>query len=202
MSFCHDKTGHPYAWCCDLNMWVSVFPLTKYQFEAWLCSGYGPGDDVYSEILKEAPRLSKRSISNATSLDGAIACGVLFEEVAALSDWLGGGARILKAGEWRTAMREFEHRSTNLVMSKSIDSNVVELWKRSKMIQSDENLARVCMFGEHFAEWVVHGKSHGLLGRPPGTTWPKFDAQPLTLFQEAQRDRRFVGRLAIEGREL
>lgn len=96
-----DRTRFPLLWVAPLDANISLLPITKIQFEQFLCetvdSRFGP--QWYDEVLELNPRIEVSKI-NPSNYWRAFITGILPEEAECFARWMGDGYRLLTAEEW------------------------------------------------------------------------------------------------------
>jgi hypothetical protein len=94
-----DKFGWPLVSLPNTNSWVYFFPLTKIQFEYFLCSDGANrryNKSWYEERLQLAPRVTAAAVS-AANFDSLFMADLAPEDVIAFADWLSKESRSLGA---------------------------------------------------------------------------------------------------------
>lgn len=110
-----DPTGFPLIWAPEIGLYVHALPVTKMQFEHFLCDATdGHFDDRwYAEILRLNPRVSARRIWSGNYWN-AFLSGILPAEAERFASWCGPGYRLLRTSEWHHLYRALEKQSTTL----------------------------------------------------------------------------------------
>lgn len=98
-----DRTGFPLIGKRGWGYAISLFPVSKYQFERFMVEN-GPKGDLYTdrwyrELLKVSPRGSWRRCEERPW--ELFMTGIGMEAINPLLKYLGRGFRIPEAGEWR-----------------------------------------------------------------------------------------------------
>lgn len=106
-----DRTGFPMHWIDALGAYVHWFPVTKVQFEYFLCEINDPQFDEswYDEILSLNRRVSPAAI-RSTNYWQALITGVLPSEAQRYARWCGQGYSLPTLDEWMTAYRELKQQ--------------------------------------------------------------------------------------------
>ncbi len=113
MDIIFDKTGFPMVKVIPGNFWIHVWPVTKIQFEAFICDKPNSEMDSswYKQILSNNPRITPTRISSKNYWQLFIA-GVHPDKVQMFSEWNGKGFAIPTASEWHAAYKYFSEQET------------------------------------------------------------------------------------------
>jgi hypothetical protein len=97
-----DPTGFPMIWVPEIRLYVHGLPVTKMQFEHFLCDATDGHFDSrwYDEILRLNPRVSARRIWSGNYWN-AFLSGILPAEAERFAAWCGAGYRLLRTSEWQ-----------------------------------------------------------------------------------------------------
>lgn len=99
-----DQVGFPLIWIESLNAYMHWLPVTKIQFEYFLCAEPDPQFDAqwYETLLKLNPRVSPQNLTN-NNYWGALLSGILPAEAGHYARWCGTGYALPTLDEWRKA---------------------------------------------------------------------------------------------------
>ena len=99
----HDPVGFPMVWVPDIRAFVHCLPVTKIQFEQFLCDARDGHFNApwYDEALRLNPRTTARRIV-AGNYWNAFLTGILPFEAERFAAWCGEGYRLLEEGEWQS----------------------------------------------------------------------------------------------------
>jgi Sulfatase-modifying factor enzyme 1 len=99
-----DPTGFPMVWLPTLGLYVHWLPVTKIQFEHFLCDALDGHFDSpwYEEVLRLNPRITARRIWRGNYWQ-AFTTGVLPSEAERFAAWCGEGYRLPTRDEWTRA---------------------------------------------------------------------------------------------------
>ncbi len=184
-----DKAGFPMAKVSPEDFWIHVWPVTKIQFESFLCAE--PNSDMnaewYDKVLKNNPRETPARV-NSRNYWRLFVAGISPEEIQLFAEWNGKGFAIPTADEWLAAYRCFqgvdvipnlsdilqapEHKIDSLVeiIAQKIQEIGAGLSKDERLTLADQFLMR-----RGIMEWVrLIGESSewGGLGEPaPQSNW-------------------------------
>ena len=102
-----DPTGFPMLWVESLGAYVHWAPVTKIQFEHFICDAGDRAFDLrwYETVMALNPRLAPGKLTIANYWQ-AFASGILPVEAQRFAFWCGKGYRLPSAEHWRLAYRE------------------------------------------------------------------------------------------------
>lgn len=111
----YDPTGFPMILVPEIGLYVHGLPVTKVQFEHFLCDATDGHFDSrwYDEILRLNPRVSARRIWCGNYWN-AFLSGILPAEAERFAAWCGAGYRLLRTSEWQLLYRTLERHATSL----------------------------------------------------------------------------------------
>lgn len=97
-----DPKGFPMVLVESAGLWVHWLPITKIQFERFLCETGDARYDAkwYSQVLELNPRISPREVRQGNYWQ-AFLTGVLPYEAESFARWTGEGYRLPTDGEWK-----------------------------------------------------------------------------------------------------
>jgi len=112
-----DKTGFPLIKREEWEFFISLFPVSKYQFERFMAD-VGPIDKLYTDawyrkILEVSQRQSWRKAEFTKTPWKMFLTGVPLKEIIPFLKYLGKGFRLPKAEEWRKLL-EYSKELKNL----------------------------------------------------------------------------------------
>lgn len=118
-----DPTGFPMVWFDEIDAYVHWLPVTKIQFEHFLCAAPDAYFDGrwYEEILRLNPRATPRALC-AESYWRALLTGVLPSEAQRFASWCGEGYRMPTDGEW-TRLYQTVHTVSSVALPLIGDRN-------------------------------------------------------------------------------
>jgi hypothetical protein len=107
-----DPTGFPMLGVPEIGLYVHGLPVTKMQFEHFLCDATDGHFDSrwYDEILRLNPRVSARRIWSGNYWN-AFLSGILPAEAERFAAWCGPGYRLLQTSEWQRLYRALEKQN-------------------------------------------------------------------------------------------
>lgn len=110
--YCLDPTGFPMVWVEEIGAYIHWLPVTKVQFEYFLCAaGDGQPDAAwYDEILTLNGRVSPAQVRGHNYWQAFIT-GVLPGEAKQFARWCGRHYELLSSDEWLAAFRALEKRA-------------------------------------------------------------------------------------------
>jgi hypothetical protein len=106
LNFEFDKTGFPMVWVAEIGAYIHWLPVTKVQFEYFLCDAPGAQFDEgwYNVILGLNDRISPRRATR-TNYWQLFLTGILPSEAERFAEWCGDSYRILTLDEWKRVYR-------------------------------------------------------------------------------------------------
>jgi hypothetical protein len=101
-----DSLGFPMTRIPEVDVFVHALPVTKIQFEAFLCDALDSHFDQkwYDKVLELNPRVSPRRIWTGNYWH-AFLTGILPAEAQRFARWMGYGYRLPNPREWRAVFR-------------------------------------------------------------------------------------------------
>ncbi len=156
---------------------LTLWPITKIQFEMYMAQANQYGDKWYEEILSCNPRVSYQQV-NKSNYERLFITGLHIEEVHSFSKWFGDDFRVPTAEEWRQIYRVISTLpGFNAPLDMSYPAN--EIWKKITKIS---NSAIKFSFMQHgVIEWVRDREKYKAVGTIRPTTYPN-TFSPLTEF--------------------
>lgn len=168
MQFACDKTGFPVVTIEGLTL--SLLPVTKLQFERFLCEPGGLSSSWYRQLLIMNPRASCRVFADKER-ESLFMTGITPEEAATFLSWLDPSARLPQETEWKRFARllqqvPFTRETEESLFRSGIKSSVGELLKRLIVLLKPSNLAELALIRNGVMEWVTTRSKPGGLGGP------------------------------------
>jgi hypothetical protein len=166
-----DKTGYPLLWIEPLQSYVSLFPVTKPQFERYLAAALPAGcnDEWYAEIMKGNPRLSFRS-NDQSRYEGLFLTGLTVAEAPLFGDWLDDNARLLSVDEWHTCYRWLGQQpvtSSTADLHALLSRDARAIWKIIESECKPTTMQELSLFRGGVMEWVIDISKNAIgLGDP------------------------------------
>lgn len=203
-----DPTGFPMLWCEKIGAYAHWLPVTKIQFEYFLCAAPDAYFDAawYDQILKLNPRVTPREVA----IDNywcALMTGVRPSEAQRFASWCGDGYRLPTEVEWTDLFQELRNQpALNEPASGLLEScsgRVRELLQRidatarhvAQRMRSGPSLGGQMLLRFGAMEWVRVGSPPSRWGTK-GEPIPAFcgnlaaldrSAEPLTADPESSR---------------
>ncbi|MDP9122827.1 MAG: formylglycine-generating enzyme family protein, partial [Acidobacteriota bacterium] len=116
-----DRTGFPMLWLEPLDAYLGWYPVTKIQFEQFLCETaddrFGPR--WYDEVLGLNPRVAPSAVEPA-SYWRSLLSGVLPAEAECFARWMGDRYRLPTCAEWADAFDHLRRTETQAVEWKRV----------------------------------------------------------------------------------
>jgi formylglycine-generating enzyme required for sulfatase activity len=182
MLFSCDRAGFPLVHVPGAGLTIQLFPTTKVQFERFLAEPAGFGDAWYAAVLAANPRVSLRSVDDATR-ERLFLTGLLPEEGQQYARWLGDGFRLPTAEEWQAAYRvlqgcDYWAYELEQVLDACCDAARL-LYQRVLALALPTTLAELALMTGGVLEWVRDGAQWGGYGLPRPTLYDVL-CDPLT----------------------
>lgn len=168
MQFACDRTGFPVVTIEELTL--SLLPVTKLQFERFLCEPCGLSSSWYRQLLMLNPRASCRGFADKER-EGLFMTGITPEEATAFLSWLDPNARLPQEKEWKRFARllqqvRFTRETEEVLLGSGINPSVGELLKRLIAFLKPSHLGELALIRNGVMEWVTTRSSPGGLGGP------------------------------------
>ena len=168
--FAFDPVGFPMVWCDALAVYVHWHPVTKIQFEYFLCDAPDVHFDAawYAHVLQLNPRVPPRKVSPGNYWR-AFLTAVQPAEAQRFASWCGDGYRLPSELEWWTIYNSFRNRPPENLAANGVLANVeprirrlIERIDSSAAEARDRvgygaNLANQLLFRLGVMEWVRTG---------------------------------------------
>ena len=163
----HDYTGFPLLHLPPLQAYWSLFPLTKFQFEGYLCDGEpGYDDSWYEALLAVNNRLSFQQAPWNTYEQLFIA-GLRPQEAVDVGQWIGG--RLPDVAAWRVAYQWLAEQPPLLPpgkLERQLAPAARAIWYGLYRQLRPSNLLELSLMSGGLYEWVRQEQSYRLLGQP------------------------------------
>lgn len=170
-----DRTGFPMIWVDALNAYIHFMPVTKIQFEYFIC--HKPrrrfDEEWYNIVMDHNPRVAPQSIGREDYAE-AFMTAITPDEVQLYADWCGRDYSIPTRDQWfraYTAMQErppiavydslvseLELRERAATVLQCLDREMAMLSPRAQ----ERNLADQMMMRGGIFEWAIDERE-----RPP-----------------------------------
>lgn len=169
-----DHTGYP--WIEFDQLAVSLLPVTKYQFEAFLSEPGGLSNNWYEQLLAINPRCRWRDFEDG-SREELFITGILPAEAIQFANWLGEGYDLPTSADWKQIDENFrrlkgavprDEAFQRIGLTTTAERLVTRLLKVSR-IRSWHGLS---LMRNGIMEWVHSGSRFGCHGVPRPTFWP------------------------------
>lgn len=175
-TFVKDRAGFPMLWCEEVGAYVHWLPVTKIQFEYFLCAAPDAYFDAawYDQVLGLNPRVSPWGVA-ADNYWGALLTGVRPSEAQRFASWCGDGYRLPTEDQWSDLFHALGNKPAvkepASLLLESCSDRVRELLQRldatarqvAERMRSGPSLASQMLLRFGVMEWVR-------VGSPP-TTW-------------------------------
>jgi len=148
--------------------YLTLWPVTKVQFETFVTQVNNYGDSWYDEILTYNPRISFQNFSKS-NYEQLFITGLHIEEVQSFSKWFGEGYRIPNVKEWRNI---YNRLSEDVFFSCPSDISYPAkiIWKKFKKFTNSP--IQFSLMKDGIIEWVKDGEKFLGLGSPRSNFYP------------------------------
>lgn len=179
------KTHFPLLEIKDIGS-LTLWPITKIQFEMYISQVNRYGDTWYDEILNCNPRVSYQQVSKK-NYERLFITGLHIEEVLSFSKWFGEDYRIPSVEEWREIYRLMGTQS-NFSPPSDMSYPANKIWK--KLSKFSNSPIKFSFLQDGVIEWVSSGENYAGLGAPRPNLFPNA-FNPLTdIIKKIKRDER------------
>jgi hypothetical protein len=156
-----DKTHFPLIEIKDIGS-LTLWPITKIQFEMYISQANRYGDTWYDEILMGNPRVSYQKV-NKKNYEQLFITGLHIEEVFLFSKWFGEDFRIPTVEEWREIYRLMATQS-GLTAPPDMSYPAKKIW--GKMTKFSNSPIKFSLMEDGVIDWVISGDNYVGLGVP------------------------------------
>lgn len=170
-----DHLGYPWIEV-DRTISVSLLPITKYQFEAYLTEPGGFSNSWYEQLLAINPRCSWRDFEDG-SREQLFMTGVFPSEALQFAEWLGPEYDLPTADEWRRIDEVIRGLKGTVLTDKELSRiklSPIALWlvKRLVKLSRIQSWHGLTLMRRGIMEWVHVGERFGCHGAPRPNFWP------------------------------
>ena len=176
---------------------LTLWPITKIQFEMFISQVNQYGDTWYDEILSCNPRISYQNFSKK-NYERLFITGLNIEEVLSFSKWFGEDFRIPSVEEWREIYRLMGTQS-DFPPPSDMSYPANKIWK--KLSKFSNSPIKFSFLQDGVIEWVGSGENYAGLGAPRPSLFPNA-FNPLTdIIKKFKHDERlnYLGFRLIKG---
>jgi len=176
---------------------LTLWPITKIQFEEYISQVNRYGDTWYDEILNCNPRVSYQQVSKK-NYERLFITGLNIEEVLSFSKWFGEDFRIPSVEEWREIYRLMGIQS-DFPPPSDMSYPANKIWK--KLSKFSNSPIKFSFLQDGVIEWVSSGENYAGLGAPRPNLFPNA-FNPLTdIIKKFKHDERlnYLGFRLIKG---
>ena len=187
-----DRTGFPMVWVDAINAYVHWIPVTKLQFEYFLCAAPHSHFDAswYDEVLFLNPRVAPNEI-RASNYWNAFLTGIMPSEVQRFARWCGDEYAMPTLKDWFTAYKALKALPAE---PRSVIDSIGNLRERAQVVLArldsastialkesgyERTLADQMLMRMGVMEWVECPSQHSRWGGM-GQTFPSFHGSLFT----------------------
>ena len=154
-----DPRGFPLVWIEPLRAYLHLFPVSRPQFEHYLCAAHpsGLGDAWYTDLLTLLPRSSPATVS-AECLEQLFCAGLLPSEVLDYVQWQGADYALPTVDAWRTAYAWLEKQDVSAPPAEIEDHLAPlarRLWHTVLTMRQPRTLLDLSLMRGGFLEWAA-----------------------------------------------
>ena len=147
---------------------LTLWPITKIQFEMFISQVNRYGDTWYDEILSCNPRISYQNVSKK-NYEQLFITGLHIEEVLSFSKWFGEDFRIPTVEEWRQIYGLISTLpGFTAPLDLSYSANII--WKKITKISNFP--IKFSLMQDGVIEWVSNGEKYTALSAIRPTIYP------------------------------
>jgi hypothetical protein len=176
---------------------LTLWPITKIQFEEYISQVNRYGDTWYDEILNCNPRVSYQQVSKK-NYERLFITGLNIEEVLSFSKWFGEDFRIPSVEEWREIYRLMGTQA-DFPPPSDMSYPANKIWE--KLSKFSNSPIKFSFLQDGVIEWVSSGESFAGLGAPRPNLIPNTFNPLKDIIKKFKRDERlnYLGFRLIKG---
>lgn len=157
-----DKTGFPLVEVKELGL-ISLWPITKVQFERFMADASVIGDKWYDTVLKLNPRVSYKYFDR-NDYEKLFLTGIKPQEALQFARWLGEDFDLPTVDEWRSFYQILESRDMPSSPASAFSMRASAMWIRLRSFaRAPRNFA---LMEDGLVEWVRKGTKYIGVGSP------------------------------------
>lgn len=170
-----EKTHFPLIEIKDIGS-LTLWPITKIQFEMYISLVNRYGDTWYEEILKCNPRISYQQV-NKNNYERLFITGLYIEEVLSFSKWFGDYFRIPTVDEYKKIYRLMDSQPGFTPPPPDMSYPAKKIW--GKLTKFSNSPIKFSLMQDGLIEWVKDGDNYEGRGAPRPNLFPNA-LNPLT----------------------
>jgi|MTBAKMStandDraft_1061839.scaffolds.fasta_scaffold00824_4 hypothetical protein len=147
---------------------LTLWPITKVQYETFITQVNNYGDSWYNEILASNPRISFQHFSKR-NYERLFITGLHIGEVQSFAKWFGDGYQIPTVKEWRNIYKIISEDDFFSCPS-DISYPAKKIWK--KFTRFSNSPSQFSLMKDGIIEWVRDGEKYAGLGAPRSHFYP------------------------------
>ena len=162
-----DVLGFPIVHVGALDLWMSLLPITKVQFERFIAEENSFGDSWYDEVLNISPRHSWRNIAS-DDRESLFVTAIFPPEALAFAAWLGKDFDLPTREEWSRIYQLMQRTPLPIQLLQACTSHPVAKSIVDSILSQVEpsNMAQMSLLQDGIIEWVYQGQEFAGLGKP------------------------------------
>ena len=148
---------------------VTLWPVTKIQFEMYMTEVNQYGDSFYEEILQHNPRISYQQF-HKKDYERLFITGLSLNEIHAFSKWYGKDFRLPTLDEYFKIYQAVDNQSRIVSPPDDISVPAKKIWDGMEKISKSP--LQMSLLKDGFIEWVKNGSSYEGRGAPRSHVLP------------------------------
>jgi formylglycine-generating enzyme required for sulfatase activity len=170
-----------------------LWPITRAQFEMFMCEENLYGDDWYDVVLRLAPRVSCMRL-RGDNYEGGFMTGILPDEALAFARWLGGDFDLPTDQEW-LALYAATQKQRTLQPPRGLSVQAQSIWQRLATFQTTP--LQFALLEDGLLDCVRDGDSYAGRGAPRGSfqenVWNPLHNRPVRPLNVTTSRVRYLG---------
>lgn len=162
MKIVADRTGFPMVEVGPSGC-MHLWPVTKVQFENFLCEPGRFGDSWYESVCKFNPRVSFRKF-NKTNYEGILLSGIAATEALEYARWLGEDFDLPTVKEWRAFYRTMSQEVVPDAPPPELSEPAAAIWRKLSSFTTEP--LKFSLLSDGMLEWTRENGSFAGLGGP------------------------------------
>lgn len=163
-----EKTHFPLVTIKDVGC-LTLWPITKIQFEMYISQVNKYGDKWYEEILKCNPRVSYQQVTKK-NYEQLFISGLHFKETLEFSKWFGEDFRLPSVNEYEKIYNIVANQKYFMKAPTDMSYPAKKIWE--KLMKFSNSLSKFALMDDGLFEWVGHGEKFVGKGAPRPQLYP------------------------------
>lgn len=163
-----EKTHFPLVTINDIGS-LTLWPITKIQFEMYISQENQYGDSWYEEILKCHPRVSFQQVTH-NNYERLFIAGLHVKESLAFAKWFGEDFRIPTICEYEKIYSIMTNQKHFMAAPPNMSYPAKKIW--GKMLRFSNSPSKFTLMDDGLFEWVRGGEKFVGKGAPRPQIYP------------------------------